>query len=62
MKVRMGDEDIGMECGLMYKLSERVDQPVMRWYGHMEREAGEANLQSRSGGNQRKMQTVNEMT
>ena len=34
---RMKNEDIRMGCGLKYKLSERVDQSVMRWYGHMER-------------------------
>ena len=26
-----------MGCGLKYKLRERVDQLVMRWYGHMEK-------------------------
>ena len=26
---RMRNEDIGMECGLKYKMSERVDQSVM---------------------------------
>ena len=26
-----------MGCGLKHKLNEKVDQSVMRWYGHMER-------------------------
>ena len=25
------------ECSLKYKLNEKVDQSVMRWYGHMEK-------------------------
>ena len=46
---------IRMRCGLNYKLSERMNQSVMRWYGHMERmiEAGEVNLEL-SGRNERK--------
>ena len=52
---RMINWDIGMECGLKYKLSARVDQSIMNWYEHMERkEAFEANLESRSGWNERK--------
>ena len=34
---RMSNEDIEIGCGLKYKLSERVDQSVIRWYEHMER-------------------------
>ena len=48
MWVRMRNEGIRMGCGLKHKLSERVDQSAMRWYGHMERmseEAWEANLE-----------------
>ena len=37
MWARMRKEDIRMGCGLKDKLSERVDQSVVRWYGHMER-------------------------
>ena len=32
---KMRNEDIRRGCGLKYKLSKRVDQSVMRWYGHI---------------------------
>ena len=44
---RMINEYIRMGYGLKDKLSERVGQSIMRWYGHMERmseEAGNTNL------------------
>ena len=31
------NEDIITGCGLRYKLSERMDQSVMRWYEHIEK-------------------------
>ena len=33
----MRNKDIRTGCILMYKLSKRVDQSVMRWYGHIDR-------------------------
>ena len=34
---RMRKEDTGYGCGMKYELSERLEQSVMRWCGHMER-------------------------
>ena len=44
---KMTSEDIRMDCGSKYKLSERVSSSVMRLCGHMEsmsEKAGEATL------------------
>ena len=37
MNDRMRNEDIRTRCGLNYRLSEKLNQLDMRWYGHMER-------------------------
>ena len=34
---RMRNEHIRMGCGFTYKLSERVNQSIIIWYGHMDR-------------------------